>query len=84
MTRLSNIDLDNPNTIIDDIYAQSNQNVQNNIYKYEEVIRGKLKNFLDFTKIHNILFNLKNTNNNLNLDKIHEYNPLELQISTLK
>ena len=58
MTRLSNIDLDNPNTIIDDIYAQSNQNVQNNIYKYEEVIRGKLKNFLDFTKIHNILFNL--------------------------
>ena len=56
MTRLSNIDLDNPNTIIDDIYAQSNQNVQNNIYKYEEVIRGKITNF---TKIHDILFNLK-------------------------
>ena len=55
MTRLSNIDLDNPNTIIDDIYAQSNQNVQNNIYKYEEVIRGKITNF---TKIHIILFNL--------------------------
>ena len=56
MTRLSNIDLDNPNTIIDDIYAQSNQNVQNNIYKYEEVIRGKITNF---TRIHDILFNLK-------------------------